>query len=93
MEYDTYGYIGDDDDMSDRNSTCAQWDSCSPCLDYFAGEDTSGCLWCNVPKGGIGAGLCVSRSRAQDSCEIGELQVSTSLHQCSFWLGFFGSRT
>lgn len=64
-------------DSDDRigNSTCGQWTSCTDCLDFFGGEDDSGCLWCNVPKGGGSDGLCVPRSIAQDSCEIGELQV------------------
>lgn len=57
------------------NSTCAQWTACSPCIDFFESEDDSGCLWCNKPKSGRGDGLCVPRSSAQNSCEIGELQV------------------
>lgn len=64
-----------DDDGQGGNSTCAQWTKCAPCLDYFGGDDGEGCLWCNVPKTGGVDGLCLPRSRAQDSCEIGELQV------------------
>ena len=71
--YSSYG----DDDGAGGNSTCAQWTTCSPCLDFFD-DDGSGCLWCNVPKGGGAEGLCLPRLRAQDRCEIGELQVKHS---------------
>lgn len=71
--YPSYG----DDDGAGGNSTCAQWTTCSPCLDFFD-DDGSGCLWCNVPKGGGAEGLCLPRLRAQDRCEIGELQVKHS---------------
>lgn len=63
-----------DDDGSGGNSTCSQWTTCAPCLNFFD-DDGSGCLWCNVPKGGGAEGLCVPRLTEQDSCEIGELQV------------------
>lgn len=72
--YPPYG----DDDGAGGNSTCAQWTTCSPCLDFFDDDDGSGCLWCNVPKGGGAEGLCLPRLRAQDRCEIGELQVKHS---------------
>lgn len=67
-----------DDDGTGGNSSCAQWTTCSPCLEFFREDDGSGCLWCNVPKGGGAEGLCLPRLRAQDSCEIGELQVKYS---------------
>lgn len=69
-----------DDDGSQQpgNSTCSKFATCESCVDYF-GQGDVGCLWCNVPKDGsrsvVGGGLCVPRFRAQDSCEVGELQV------------------
>lgn len=75
-------YFDFDDDGSQQpgNSTCSKFATCESCVDYF-GQGDVGCLWCNVPKDGsrsvIGGGLCVPRFRAQDSCEIGELQVKT----------------
>ena len=68
----------DDADGVRGNSSCAQWTKCSPCIDFYGDDDRSGCLWCNVPKGGGAEGLCLPRQSAQDSCEIGELQVKYS---------------
>lgn len=76
-------YYDDDGDDAGQggNSTCAQWTKCAPCLDYFGGDEDEGCLWCNVPKDGGVAGLCVLRSKAQDSCEIGELLVRSRIEK------------
>lgn len=50
--------------------------SCTQCIDW-----ATGCLWCSVPKDspGFGRGVCLPRLQAQDSCEIGELQVRERL--------------
>lgn len=66
--------------QGDGNATCAQLTSCSPCLEFFGGDDASGCVWCNVPTTGDRShGRCLQRSDPGDSCEVGELQVSCTL--------------
>ncbi|CAN0003916.1 unnamed protein product, partial [Scytosiphon promiscuus] len=69
----------DDDSQPSGNSTCSEFSTCSGCIDYFD-PDGVGCLWCNVPKDASSlpsaGGLCLPRLRAQDSCEIGELQAT-----------------
>lgn len=69
-------YDGDDGSSSQSdNSTCSLMTSCTQCIDW-----ATGCLWCSVPKDspGFGRGVCLPRLQAQDSCEIGELQVKAA---------------
>lgn len=90
----------DDDGDHGTNSTCAQYTSCTDCLDFYDREAGEGCLWCRVPVsddtnigpvesgGGNGGGLCLQRSKAQNRCEIGELQVRERAYIALFVLLF-----
>lgn len=83
----TMSWDGDDDGQPASNTTCSEFSTCSTCIDYFDPGGV-GCLWCNVPKDASsppsGGGLCLQRSIAQKSCEIGELQVMNVFHAARF---------